>query len=142
MHKAVSRESELQRAIGRRAVTALASRFPGQRIYVPWSNPEAMDRFMVNFEPLIGAAAVAELVDQFGGLRIAVPCNIVAERKPGQIGTVPISVERVAELTAQGLTAKQIASLLTCHPRTVHKARTKAKRQGLIRRKPKRKVRG
>lgn len=125
----------LHQAIGRKAVEALATRFPGQRIYVPWSSQEALDRFMENFAPLIGADRVAALVDQFGGLRIIVPSHTTPERKRGQRGTVPLDVERVAELTEAGLTAKQIAAVLTCNPRSVHKARTKARRLGLLKRK-------
>jgi hypothetical protein len=133
------RASALQRAIGRPAVTALAAHFPGQRIYVPWSSQDAMDRFMDNFEPLIGAAGVAALFDQFGGLRIIVPSRTTPLRFKGYVA---VDMERVAELTAVGkLTASQIAKLLRCDPRSVHKARTRAIAAGILKPKPTRRRR-
>lgn len=127
------RISALEEVIGRKAVIALAQHFPGQRIYVPWANGEAMTRFMDNFSPLIGAARVAELMSMFGGLRITIPANT----PPHRLGRAPsIDVELVAELTAlQQLTAAQIAVILRCDPRAVYAARSKARRLGLLKRK-------
>lgn len=108
---------------------ALARTFPGQRIYVPWSNVEAMHRFRDNFEPLIGVGAVFALFELFGGMRITVPTRRVPERSKGFI---PVDLGQVATLTAQKHTALQISILMGCDPRSVHKARTKARSLGLL----------
>ena len=134
----LARVSQLTQTIGRKGVNQLAAVFPGQRIYVPWSNTEAMQRFMLNFEPLIGADRVARLLDEFGGLRITVPARTVPPRLKGFI---PIDMERVIELTEASLTALQISKILKCDPRSVHGARTKARRLGLLKPKRRRKVR-
>lgn len=114
-------------------MTALARTFPGQRIYVPWSNAEAMDRFAENFVPLIGKRAVAKLFEDFGGLRIIVP-TLRKPKRGGGRGTVPVSMELVIELTEAGLSAKDIAKILKCDPRTVHMTRTKARGLGRLKR--------
>lgn len=110
-------------------MTALARTFPGQRIYVPWQSPDAIERFRSNFAPLIGPDAVDTLMDLFGGLRIAVPTRRIPERSKG---FVAVDVERVATLTAQHQTALQISQTMGCDPRSVHKARTKARSLGLL----------
>lgn len=108
---------------------ALARTFPGQRIYVPWSNVDAMHRFRENFEPLIGVAAVFALFELFGGLRIAVPTHRIPERYKG---FVPVDLAAVVALTAEHKSAYEISKELGCDPRSVHKARTKARQLGLI----------
>lgn len=131
----VKRISALEETVGRKAVIALAARFPGQRIYVPWKNDEAMERFMDNFSPLIGADRVVELMSMFSGLRIIIPAITPPHRK-GRAASV--DVERVVELTMLNkLTAAQIGVILRCDPRAVYAARTKARRLGLMKRKRK-----
>jgi hypothetical protein len=118
-------------------VKALARTFPGQRIYVPWAMPEAIERFAANFTPLIGQTAVDALTSEFGGMRITVPTMRVPARAKG---FVPVDVAAVASMTQdEQLTAGQIAHRLQCDPRSVHKARTKARRLGLLSPKPRKK---
>lgn len=129
------RESQLQLVIGRPALKALVKIFPGRRISVPGLSPEHMARFRENFAPLIGSDKVEALFEYFGGTRITIPTH----RVPGRgRGFLPVSLARVVDLTENGLTAQQIARILQCEPRSVHKARTKARRLGMFNlRKPK-----
>lgn len=130
----LKRESQLQQLIGRKAVKALVSVFPGRRISVPGSSPEHIRVFWENFAPLIGEEEANLLLENFGGERITVPTH-----RPRVCN---VDIARVAELTIQNLTAQQIAALLKCEPRSVHKARTTARRHGLLPKHPgKRKVR-
>lgn len=111
-------------------MTALAKAFPGQRIYVPWSDVDAIERFTANFAPLIGQHAVETLMETFGGLRIAVP----TQRVPARLkGFIPVDLDAVVTMTKdRHMTAGQIARRLKCDPRSVHKARTKARELGLL----------
>lgn len=126
----MDRISALASVVGVTGVKALSSKFAGQRVYVPYVQSEAMERFMENFSPLIGADKVMALVDNFGGLRITVPTGYVRPK---------VNVQEVADLTIQLLTTAQIAKVLRCDPRTVYYARAKAMRLGLLKRPAKRK---
>lgn len=122
--------SLLTQCIGAEGVTALVSKFAGQRIYVPWRDRKAMAAFVDNFGPLIGRENAQRLIDDLGGQRFAVPTRTRPKRRKG---FVPVDFNRVAILTARDkLTAAQIAGLLKCDPRSVHKARTKARSLGLL----------
>lgn len=125
----LNRESQLQQIIGRKAVKALVSVFPGRRISVPGISPQHIQTFRENFAPLIGHDNVNALIEYFGGTRITVPTHRLPARGRGFL---PVDMDRVVELTEAGLTAQQIAAVLECEPRSVHKARTKARRLGLF----------
>ena len=98
-------------------MNALAAVFPGQRIYVPWRNPDAIERFRANFAPLIGHDAVTALLDELGCARIVIPTGRTPERRHGY---VPVDVDRVVALTLDAQTAPAIARQLRCDPRSVH----------------------
>lgn len=108
---------------------ALVRVFPGQRIYVPCASPDHVARFRENFGPLIGSTAVEALIEELGGTRITIPTH---RNPPGGPRRNPVSVERVAQLTLAKKSAQEIAAELQCEPRTVHKARTKARELGLF----------
>lgn len=105
-------------------MTALATTFPGQRLYVPWSKSEAMARFVDDFGPLIGHDKAMTLIDMFGGLRIIVPTRAPSRK--------PVDAQTVLDMTVlENLTASQIAKLLNCDPRSVYSARARARNHGL-----------
>lgn len=108
---------------------ALVRLFPGQRFYIPWRDPAAIQRFTENFTPLIGAEAVAALLDEMGCERIVIPTGRVPQRAKGY---VPVDVDKVVKLTRRDMTALEISRELQCDPRSVHKARTKARDLGLL----------
>lgn len=110
-------------------MNALRQTFPGQRIYVPIVSVTAMRRFRDNFEPLIGVRAILGLFEVFGGGRFTVPS---LNSNPRLGGFPPVSIKMVAKLTAKNLSAYQIALKMGCDPRTVHKAREKARKRGLL----------
>ena len=119
--------SEIERIIGRSAMDALIGQFGGQRLSIPAVVPAAIKRFIRNYGNLIGEDNALLLVTELGGGRYPIPTG------SGHGGChEALDVERVVGLTVQDkLTAAQIAHVMKCEPRAVHRARAKGKELGL-----------
>jgi DNA-binding NarL/FixJ family response regulator len=110
--------SQLAQVIGEENVELLVQALGGGRYSVA-NTPERASRFA-----MLDAEVLARLCDAFGGTRIELPSG------KGQNGR-EVSLARVVVLTAKGKSAKQIARILGCSPRTITKKRTMSKAAGV-----------